>query len=195
MIITVLWEDARGGQQKGFGPHALLLQCVADDLGVRAKALEERVVGRPLKGNGNVRQKVIAEGKQLARRGIFFAVLDEDKVRSPSLAPGTPAGPCLGPVVKHVRAHLELLALVHVNLRLLVRNTETLLADVGAVTGKPPPDRKDPNTRDAFIGGSGLLDPAGRAKRAALRTRNPSFGRLATCVGQAAGLLPGVSKP
>jgi hypothetical protein len=30
MIITVLWEDQRGAEAKGFGPHELLLSCVAD---------------------------------------------------------------------------------------------------------------------------------------------------------------------
>jgi hypothetical protein len=33
MRITVLWEDSRGVETKGFGPHALLLACLADKLG------------------------------------------------------------------------------------------------------------------------------------------------------------------
>lgn len=31
-MITVLWEDSRGTAAKSFGPHELLLACVADDL-------------------------------------------------------------------------------------------------------------------------------------------------------------------
>ena len=30
MRITVLWEDSRGVETKGFGPHDLLLACIAD---------------------------------------------------------------------------------------------------------------------------------------------------------------------
>jgi hypothetical protein len=31
MQVVVLWEDQRGAQAKGFGPHELLLSCLADD--------------------------------------------------------------------------------------------------------------------------------------------------------------------
>lgn len=32
MLVTVLWEDQRGTQARGFGPHELLLSCLADEL-------------------------------------------------------------------------------------------------------------------------------------------------------------------
>ena len=54
MIITVLWEDQRGGMVKGFGPHELLVSCVADELRCARDEVKKLIVSVPKKGNGNV---------------------------------------------------------------------------------------------------------------------------------------------
>lgn len=81
MIVTVLWEDARGGQVKGFGPHELLIACLADDLGSPRWRLEKLVASVPKKGKERVHEALVQDRQRLLDRGPLFGVVDRDRVR------------------------------------------------------------------------------------------------------------------
>lgn len=177
MKITVLWEDRRGAASKGFGPHELLLTCVADDLGIAREALKERILSHPRKGNTNVRKALRNELPRYTNHGPVIAVVDSDQLHD--LWPPKPPPPtCTSGLVARFRQD----AAGDYDLVLLVRNMETLIQSVCEATrqrvpeGKPKPDERD-----------GLLSRAtwGTADvRHALRDGCPSFDRLVTRVAR-----------
>ncbi|MDX9720795.1 MAG: hypothetical protein RBU37_08600 [Myxococcota bacterium] len=101
MIVTVIWEDQRGSRQ-GFGPHDLLLSCVADELDrgpgwhQKRKWCSAHLASVPKKGNGVVLKALRNETETLSKSGPLFAVLDHDQVvglwpketQPPSCIPG-----------------------------------------------------------------------------------------------------------
>lgn len=64
----------------GFGPHALLLACLVDKLGVTRNDLDRVVVSAPKKGNGNVVRELKERLEKLAKSGPVVAVLDRDRI-------------------------------------------------------------------------------------------------------------------
>lgn len=82
MIVWVLWEDQRGEGIKGFGPHTLLLSCLADDLGPRFDYvfLKQRVRASPKKSSSKVLAALRDNLKPLLDDGAVFAVFDRDQV-------------------------------------------------------------------------------------------------------------------
>ena len=55
-LATILYEDQRG-ETKEFGPHALVVACVADRTQQDFWELRLRLDGRPMKGNAKVVQQ------------------------------------------------------------------------------------------------------------------------------------------
>lgn len=84
---VILYEDA-SGPRKGFGPHELVLRCVADDYvapqafgSSRHYTLSRRLDGRPMKGvdkvlNGCENIERIVDGGQR-----LFILVDNDRIR------------------------------------------------------------------------------------------------------------------
>ncbi|MEX1368630.1 MAG: hypothetical protein AB1Z98_36215, partial [Nannocystaceae bacterium] len=79
MQVTVLWEDQRGMQARGFGPHELLVACLADDLGIDRQQLKSFVSSHPKKGVTKVRAALVRDLPRLSTSGPVVAVVDRDK--------------------------------------------------------------------------------------------------------------------
>jgi hypothetical protein len=148
MRVTVLWEDQRGGQLKGFGPGELLVSCVADELEADRAWISKHVSSHPKKGNGNVRRALREDLGLLIKHGPVIAVIDRDKVSE--LLSKLPLEPldCNGALVKQFRAETA----GNYQLVLLVENVETLVdAVVGALGGARPTTKPTPDERDRVL--------------------------------------------
>lgn len=141
--IAVLYEDKLAtSKPKNFGPHVLVLACVADQTQCERELLSRHVDGLPRKGVG----KLLADCAMpllLDAYAHVLAVVDDDKVRDHLRLPRTAcktqvreameAGPCLHAV-------------------LLVRNLETVLDSATSVLGRRPLARKPtPLERDGIL--------------------------------------------
>jgi hypothetical protein len=147
VIVTVLWEDQRGGQVKDFGPDLLLRACVADDLQVPRDAVHWRLDSVPKKGNGNVVRALREDGGRLARSGPVCAVLDRDKVLLLWSREQRPANCKTG-----IRAAIARDALGEPKVVLLEDNVETLIrAACVAVASPSPASKSSPLERDRIL--------------------------------------------
>jgi hypothetical protein len=179
MIISVLWEDRQGVIARGFGPHELLVSCVADELLAscvadefqRARVLVKKYVrSNARKGNGNVIRD-LQQFSSLSRTGPVCAVIDRDKVRDRLGGMKVPPTCFSG-----IRAAILAMAPGDYELVLLIENMETLLEECCLATGsvmprpKPSPDERDPILEKLAWGDA--------AVRSSVRETVPSFDRL-----------------
>jgi hypothetical protein len=172
MIITVLWEDQRGAEAKGFGPHELMLSCVADELNCARDTLKDLIKSHPKKGNANVRAAIQRDIVRLADTGPVFAVVDRDKIRQLWKAPNRPAD-CMSSVGQQFRQD----APGDYDLVFLVDNVESLIKAACAAFGDSYPDSKPgPDLRDRLLGRAAWAPS--QSPRSAIRTQCPSFNRL-----------------
>lgn len=179
MIVTVLWEDQRGVEARGFGPHDLLLACVADELGIDYKRLRDQVTSSPKKGVSKVRTELQRNFRRLANSGPVIAVVDRDKVID-LWKHSMPPSDCMSGITARFRKD----AAGDYDLIFLVRNMETLIEAVcramrqDTPSRKPTPDQRDRILRRAVWGGTPEV-------RAAIRRDCPSFARIVTRVARA----------
>lgn len=180
MRVTILWEDQRGGQLKGFGPGELLVSCVADELETDRARISKHVSSYPKKGNGNVRRALRQDLGLLIKHGPVIAVIDRDKVSELlNTLPSTPLG-CNGALVKQFRA----VTAGNYELVLLVENVETLVdAVVGALGADRPTTKPTPDERDRMLGRA-AWSPS-RSIRDDIRGTCPSFDRVVKKVADA----------
>lgn len=173
MIVTVLWEDQRGGITQSFGPHELLCACVADRLvGNDVWSLRKLISSVPKKGIGNVIKALRTDGSRLADCGPLLAAIDRDKVYSALRQEERPPTNCLS----LVRDALCQIASGACQIVLLIQNVETILEECLKILGQPPLSSKpDPNERDTLLREVAYGSPELRQK---LCTAMPSFGRL-----------------
>jgi hypothetical protein len=180
VIITVLWEDQRGAELKGFGPHELLLSCLADDLATDRWHLVKLVESHPKKGNANVRKTLQKDGTRLASSGFVFAVIDRDKVRD-LWEPMPPD--CMTGISTRFRED----ASGNYELVFLVDNVESVLGIVSGALGRLlPPGKPRPDDRDRILAEVAWAQATARAE---VRERCPSFDRLVKRVASAASLV------
>lgn len=191
MIVTVLWEDSRGRQRKGFGPHELLVACLVDRLvgggatnWARRQELrrfvEDRISPRPKKGVGQLRKALEREGEKLANDGPLFAVLDSDRIRERWRQ--DPPADCPPAIAQRIREEIS----GTYALAILVRNVESLVEAACRATGAPVPSGKPrPDERDRLLDRAVWF--AGPTERAAILLDCPSFGRL---MARVARVLP-----
>ena len=164
---TVLWEDQRGVTVKGFGPHDLLMACVADELGPGHRRLADPV---PLKGSGNVRKRLKRDVEKLRGHGPVVVVLDRDRVADLCVTPGADC-------MKGITSRLQKDAPGDYELVFLVDNTETLVAAACTALGIAAPNQKPtPDERDRYLGRAAWAPE--RGVRDDIRTSCPSFARL-----------------
>ncbi len=172
MIITVLWEDQRGAEVKGFGPHDLLLACLADDTGGPRDTLKRLVESHPKKGNGNVRAALQRNLAGLSASGPVFAVIDRDKIRQLWRYPGPPPPDCKPGIAEPFRLD----APGDYDLVFLVDNMESLVAAARNALAVPHPSTKpNPDERDRLLARAAW---GARDVRAAIRGSCTSFDRL-----------------
>jgi len=151
--VNILWEDQRGVQTKSFGPHELLIACVADELvmprghlWVRARdALQRIILSQPKKGIGNVRVS-LQRDVGLLDDGPVFAVVDRDKVRD--LWKEGPPPDCMSGIADRFRQE----APGNYDLVFLVQNVESLVEAACLATNAAVPQKKpDPDRRDRLL--------------------------------------------
>ncbi len=184
MIVTILWEDARGILAKGFGAHTLLLACLVD-LGVAREDLP-RIEAHAKKGNSNVRKALRTDGARLAKAGPVYAVLDRDKIRE-LWKPGPMPADCKQAIAEQ----FKLDAPGEYDLVFLEQNIESLLrAALESMASEVPeaPWKPNPDERDRILS---RVAWATARERDEVRRRCPSFDRLVTRV--AAKLRPVVA--
>jgi hypothetical protein len=169
--ITVLWEDQRGGIIKGFGPHELLVSCVADELRCTRDGVKHCVIPAPRKGNGNVIRALKQDLDKLSRSGPVCAVLDRDQAVNLWPAGSRPAT-CLS----GIRAAVAGLAPGDYELILLDTNVETVVtACCGALGSVAPVSKPSPDERDRILTRAAW---SAASTRASVRSAVPSFDRL-----------------
>jgi hypothetical protein len=171
MQVTVLWEDQRGVQAKGFGPHALLVACLVDDGVGTHEELKHRLNSIPLKGNGNVRRALRDKAHRILDSGRLFAVFDRDKAHelwsSKENVPNCMSG---------IAARLKQDAPGDYEVVFLGANIESLLSAAAQALGFPSPATKPaPDERDRLLGRLTWDTPEARRKT---RSTCPSFDRL-----------------
>lgn len=181
MTITVIWEDKRGGNIKGFGPHDLLVSCVADDWLALRKAdnfysgralVKPCVVSVPMKGNGNVINALRQDVSKLRRSGPVCAVLDRDEAQKLLTSAGLRPPQCLS----GIRTAVPDKAPGDYELVLLIENMETLIeACCQATRMDMPRSKPSPDLRDRILGKLAWGDAPART---AVRNAVPSFHRL-----------------
>ena len=169
MLITVFWEDQRGSQPKSFGPHALLLACIADEMETDRWSLGKRVVAVPKKGDSKLRAALERDAVGASHSGPVVFVFDDDHVRE---VLGLSRGACKRKVLETAAAHCE----QPIEIVLLENNVEDLLTACLEAMGKPAPASKpNPNDRDAVFQSIAAED---RSARERVRAVVPSFDRL-----------------
>ncbi len=180
MIVTVLWEDQRGVEMRGFGPHDLLIACIADDLGIDRERLRDRVSSVPKKGVGNVRTALRKDIRRLANSGPVLAVIDRDKVIN-LWKHGRRPSDCMSGITARFRED----AAGDYDLIFLVRNMETLVEAACQAMRLDTRSRKPtPDQRDRLLGRAASRGEAPQV-RATIRRDCPSFDRIVTRVARA----------
>lgn len=169
--IAVLYEDQLAtSKPRAFGPHVLLLACVADRLQRPREHLESQVDAHPCKGIGRLlarcREPILAD-----RYARIFAVCDDDRVREHLKLPATACK-------IEVRGALATgIGSPRLQTVLLARNLETVLAAVLQVLGLDPiTDKPSPLKRDGIL--LRLAFHGAPDQRRALLQRVPSFAYL-----------------
>jgi hypothetical protein len=186
MRITVLWEDSRGVETKGFGPHKLLVACVADKLGRDRQEIDRVISSVAKKGVGNVINALQKNLTKLTKTGLVFAVIDRDKARE-IWKPATPPPDCMTAIRKRIA---EDVASDKYDLVFLVQNMESLVNACDARARlrfggrKPTPDQ-----RDRVLGKAASDAPT--TPRPNVLSTCPSFARLVDRVGDVLSRLLG----
>jgi hypothetical protein len=146
VIVTVLWEDQRGVEQKSFAPGVLLEACLRDRRLPDVDAPPFTIDHAPKKGEGNVIKALSREHDRLARKGHVFAVLDRDQIRRHWQK--DPPHDCM----TGIRERIAKDAGGPRNVLFLVRNMESLVhACCDALHVPRPSEKPGPDERDRII--------------------------------------------
>ena len=179
MIITILWEDQRPVDAKGFGPHELLLSCLADTLGTERQKLVGLIKPIPKKGNANIRKALQRDGERLVKKGPVFAVLDHDKIRDLVKVPNSIPKECLSGIKEQFMKEIT----IDFNLTLLIENIESLVNAVCDALRETKFNRKPtPDERDRILNRCAWSKPADREQVCQLC---PSYSRIVERISEA----------
>ncbi len=176
MRIWVLWEDQRGQQARGFGPHELLLSCLKDDFGSRFDCgfLKKRVLASPKKSSSKVLSELKENLNRLQDDGAVVAVFDRDQIHR--LWNPQPER-CRTALRQRIQAD----AGGGYEILFLEENVESLTAACCRALGNEPfPAKPRPEERDRLLGKLAWSNPGLRAR---VRREVPSFDRLVGKVG------------
>jgi hypothetical protein len=174
MRITVLWEDCSGGETKGFGPHDLLVACVADELRLERHRVKGQLSSVATKGVGNIIRGLKTNLTKLNKAGKVFAVVDWDRAAELWKAASPPPN-CMSAVRERIAMDITS---GDYELVFLVQNMESLLdacedaRHIKNVGRKPTPDERD------RVLGRIIWGDASPSARERLRAKCPSFDRL-----------------
>jgi hypothetical protein len=181
-VATVLYEDQRAPQRTRFGPHALVIACVADETGTDRWTLEKRIEGIPKKGDSKLLWAVREDAANLTHDGrALVAVFDDDRVRK---LLGLDGRACKTLVKEAIAAGGTAGTLLEVVL--LQRNIEDVVVAAARALGRPMDDPQvvralgkhagHPEARDAILHAAAAS--ADVAVRQAILAAVPSFARV-----------------
>jgi hypothetical protein len=144
-MLTVLYEDSLASKPTSYGPHSLLLACVADKLGWERwdKRLTTTVLPSPKNGDSRLRAALANDARRLADAGGVAVLFDLDRVRDCYRLPSTS---CIVTVLDAIAEG----ARVPIKVVLLDRNMETLVAACATALRVPCPP-KVPRERDRIL--------------------------------------------
>lgn len=170
--IAVLYEDQLAtAKPKNFGPHVLMLACLADRIGRDREQLTRHIEPLPRKGV----DKLISTCAQPGFGDLYarvVAVCDDDRVREHL---GLPVRACKTQVRAALVSRCSWPERLHPVV--LERNLETLVDAVCRALGRAPPTSKPrPPERDGIL--LHLAFQGTTAQRDELRHHMPSFGYL-----------------
>jgi hypothetical protein len=172
-LITVLYEDQLAAQPNNYGPHMLMLSCVADRLGRDPWGLRQHVRAIPKKGDSKLRDALREEGALLARCGPLLVMFDADRVRA---CYGLPSQACKRSVLDKINEQ----ATGKPILVLLERNMEDVVTACCQALLQPSPQHQPtPSERDAILH---KTVAAGKDARDRVLQSVPSFERLVRAV-------------
>jgi hypothetical protein len=172
-IVTVLYEDQSAARPTNYGPHILLLACVADARGEELWSLRGRVDGIPKKGDTKLRTALRDDGDLLATRGPLVAMFDDDRVRR---CYDLPKGACKREVLDAACRE----ATGSPSVVLLHRNMEDVVkAACAALHRTAPAAKPGPEERDRILHRAASAE---RNVRDAILVAVPSFARLVETV-------------
>lgn len=173
----ILYEDNRGAE-KGFGLHALVVACVADDLGVEMFALTKKLDGRPMNGVANIVRSCRRDIHRIAPQGqTVFALIDDDRIRDH--LPGVDVRAEEDTVVRAIKGQSD--APAQLEVFLLKKNTETVIEAARRCDPTLADDaveqalRKNLAQRDRIFNN---VARTGRAVRDCIRANVPALHRL-----------------
>lgn len=168
--IQILYEDKlSAGNPKNYGPHLLVLACLADRLD-RTRWSFTCLTPYACKGIGRFILKCGEPGLLDAYVRVV-ALCDDDEVR-PHLR--LPASACKTQVTAALRSRAGSSPLLHPVL--LAPNLEGITDVVAELLGQPPPGKPTPLERDRLL--EHFVHRSQREQRRELLRRVPSFGYL-----------------
>ena len=177
-LAVILYEDNRGAE-KGFGLHALVVACVADDLDVETFTLTKKLDGRPMNGVANIVRSCRRDVHRLAPRGqIVFALIDNDRIRDH--LSGVDARAENSVVERVIKSQSD--APAQLEVFLLEKNTETVIEAAKRCDPSLPEDavvqalRKNLAQRDRIF--NNVARGRARAIRDCIRGSVPALHRL-----------------
>jgi hypothetical protein len=183
--ILVLYEDARAPNGT-FGPHDLVLGCVADERKCSVYTLQPGVRGVPIKGVGNL-LKALWDVERLSKLAPgntpILAVVDEDHIGDHI------QGKSASEIEAAIRARCSDPG--RVTIVLLQRNLESVILAIRECGESEAAliqeaIAKNLNARDILLGKVGN-DPRRKALRDCVRERVPSLDRLVMAICAAMG--------
>ena len=179
-VAVILYEDNRGAE-KGFGLHALVMACVADDLGVEMFTLTRKFDGRPMNGVANLVRSCRRDIHRLAPQGqTVFALIDDDRIRDHLSGVDVRAEEEV--VVRALKGQSD--APAQLEIFLLKKNTETVI-EAAKHCDRSLPDEavaqalgKNLAQRDRIL--NNVARTGVRAVRDCIRGQVPALHRLVT---------------
>jgi hypothetical protein len=184
--VTILYEDSAGTNVKQFGPHSLLVACVADQKRTDFWTVNKRLIAEPKNGVNKLLDALREDMNRYARGGGWvFALIDRDDVHDhlePKLAPNA----CRTSIIERIK---RCPSADRLDVVLLEKNLETILQSLrelqpelaGPENWNRAISQKDINERDRILNNVALNSARGTL-RAELLARVPSFARLVSRV-------------
>lgn len=189
-VAVILYEDNRG-PEKGFGLHALVLACVADDLDVEMFTLTKKLDGRPMNGVANLVRSCRRDVHRLAPQGQkVFALIDDDRIRDHLTGVDVRAEE--EGVARTIKSQSD--APAQLEVFLLKKNTETVIEAAKLCDQSLPDDavaqalRKNLAQRDRLL--HNVARAGGRAVRDCIRSKIPALHWLVAALGAVVAASP-----
>jgi hypothetical protein len=165
--VAILYEDERGGV-RDFPLHTLVVNSVADRLGLQPAQLKHRFEDIPKKGDSKLLKACETEAPRMLHR-VIVAIFDADKLHRLLKQPRDTSREEL---LQQLRARCSDPRLV---ILLLEDNVESLVSAAATCLGRDVPDQKSNTSRDKVLAAAAW---AADTVRTCIREALPSFAHI-----------------